>query len=89
MSPKTIIYKLNELKWKARPGRTEVIDKAIEMIKRHAIAKEYDVRHRVGASVSYHCPNCGEFIGFEYSLVNMPFNYCYNCGQKLKMPKEG
>ncbi|WP_286144716.1 hypothetical protein [Bacteroides caecimuris] len=90
MSPKSIIYKLNELKElnvrRLTDSQKEALNKAIESVERHRVAKEYDVKQ--DNVIRYHCPNCSEFMGFRYSIINMPFNYCHNCGQKLRLPKE-
>ena len=90
MSPKSIIYKLNELKDPNRRRLTdsqkEAIDKAIASVERLMVAKEYAIKK--DKVIRYLCPACGEFMGFRYSLIKMTFNHCPNCGQKLKLPKE-
>lgn len=49
--------------------------------------KGFDVSGELNSESNMHCPNCDTVVG-DYEWHELYFNYCPNCGQKLKYTKE-
>lgn len=84
MSPSSVIFKLKEIKEKQiTESKREAIDRAIKAVEAHDVAME--VSEDGKGSEIYLCPSCDTQVGCMCHGIG---NYCPNCGQRLKEPKE-
>ena len=51
------------------------------------VNKGFDISGESDCESNMHCPNCDAVAG-DYECDELYFNYCPNCGQKLKYIKE-